>query len=150
MTSLCALSYVILMLVMPESAKWHLIKCDMDGALASFDTMAKFNRSKNRLPKDCVFVEFLIARNDESSVFESHSPNQTHMSNADPAMNRSVVAEMLNLSMKATTIHKIRGQAPALSRKGNKILSQKVVFVLLLSVYTFAYFESWMVVFGTS
>jgi hypothetical protein len=150
MTSLCALSYVILMTVMPESAKWCLIQGNMEGALASFDTMAKINRSKTRLPKESVFIEFLIARNDDTASFDAHSPNLTHNSNNVTAMNRSVMAKMQNMSMKATSIHKIRGQAPALSRKGKKTMSQGVVFVLLLLVYTFAYFQSWMLIFGTS
>jgi hypothetical protein len=66
MTSLCALSYVCLVVFMPESPKWHLIKGNMDGAIRSFDTIARFNRSKNLIPRNCVFVEFIIAKNTET------------------------------------------------------------------------------------
>jgi hypothetical protein len=65
-------------------------------------------------------------------------------------MNRSVLTDMLNLSVKATKIHEIKGNAPALSRKGKNWMSQKVVFFVLISVYTITYFESWLVIFGTS
>ena len=65
MSILCAISYVILMLVFPESAKWHLIKGNLNGALESFDTMARINRRKNRLPRDSVFVELIIAKNND-------------------------------------------------------------------------------------
>jgi hypothetical protein len=65
MTSLCVLSYFCLVVFMPESPKWHLIKGNMDGALKSFDAIARLNRSKNRIPRNSVFVEFIIAKNTE-------------------------------------------------------------------------------------
>jgi MFS family permease len=61
MSTLCAISYIILISVMPESAKWHLIKGNMEGALESFDTIAKLNGSKCRIPRDSTFAEFIPA-----------------------------------------------------------------------------------------
>jgi hypothetical protein len=61
-----------------------------------------------------------------------------------------MMASVLDISVKATRIHQIRGQAPALSKKGNKILSQKVVCGLLMLIFSFVYFNAWMVIFGTT
>jgi hypothetical protein len=63
---------------------------------------------------------------------------------------RSMMASILDISVKATRIHKIRGQAPALSKKGNKIVSQKVVCFLLMMIFACSYFNAWMVIFGTT
>lgn len=154
MSCLCAVSYIILMTVMPESAKWCLIKGNMEGALASFDRIAKINGSKARIPRDALFAEFIIAKNFELEVNQTN--NQTvsaaNESHNDVTMaNRSVVDEMLDLPVKATSIHKLKpGRDPALSRKGKYWMSQRVVFFVLISVYTITYFESWLVIFGTS
>lgn len=57
---------------------------------------------------------------------------------------------MLNLSVKATRIHEIKGSTPANSKKGNSVMSQKVVCVLLMSIFAFTYLNSWMIIFSAS
>ena len=65
MTSCCVVSWLVVILFMPESAKWCLSKGNMEGALKSYDRIARLNGSKNLIPRDAVFVEFSPAKNSD-------------------------------------------------------------------------------------
>jgi hypothetical protein len=60
------------------------------------------------------------------------------------------MSSLLDLSVKATRIHTIRGQAPALSKKGSRVMSQRVVLGLLMWIFALIYFNNWMINFSTS
>jgi hypothetical protein len=104
MTTLSCTCCLIVMIFMPESPKWCLIKGDRDGALKSFDTIARLNGSKNLIPRHANFVEFIIAKN------TGH-----HSAKNEAAANKSIMGSILDISVKATSIHRIKGFTPAVS-----------------------------------
>jgi len=57
MTSLGVLAYVFILLAMPESPRWHLIKGNKEEAIDSLNQIAHFNGSLNRIPFDARFIE---------------------------------------------------------------------------------------------
>ena len=57
------LSYVTLMVWVPDSPKWLLLNGRKKEAIAAFNTMAIVNRCKERIPEDANFVESNFARN---------------------------------------------------------------------------------------
>ena len=63
MTILCTIAYLVCIMLVPESAKWHLIRGEKDLALRSFDYIAKFNKVQELIPRDAFFVETVIAQN---------------------------------------------------------------------------------------
>jgi hypothetical protein len=107
MTTLSCAANLFIMIFMPESPKWCLIKGDKESALNAFDTIARVNRSKNLIPRNADFVELIIAKNTDQ-----------HREQNESAVNMSLMGSVLDLSIKATRIHKIKGYGPAISKKG--------------------------------
>lgn len=57
MTALGLASHCFMMVFSPESPKWLLAKGKREEAIAAFNTIARWNRSPNFLPKDATFDE---------------------------------------------------------------------------------------------
>jgi hypothetical protein len=60
MTIIGTISYFILVLVIPESPRWLLVQGREQDAIKAFNTIAKLNFSKNRIPLQAQFAETLI------------------------------------------------------------------------------------------
>ena len=52
-----AVSYLVLMVFVPESPKWLLLKGRQEEAISAFNKIAAINRTPNRIPLDAIFVE---------------------------------------------------------------------------------------------
>lgn len=57
LTSLGTISYLTMIFVLPEAPMWLLIQGREQEAIASFNTMAKWNFSVNRIPQSAHFAE---------------------------------------------------------------------------------------------
>jgi hypothetical protein len=47
-------------------------------------------------------------------------------------------------------VHQLTGGKPALSKNGDKVMSQRVVFYILISIFCLTFFNNWLVLFSTS
>lgn len=58
---LATICQITLLLVVPESPKWLLIKGKRNEAIAALNRIAVFNKTDYLIPNDAEFVEFVVA-----------------------------------------------------------------------------------------